>query len=189
MTIAHRSSQAPSVVPIGGTTVRTDRQRLVMVGAGMPWHAKPLAELYRRLLPRTIWLRYGAPWRELPEPIVQSELRRVLGGDPQLSVTLVASAESGEAVGVAELVQQASERAVAELALLVRDDYQREGLGLALGRMLHAIAQARGVRQLRVYTLAENVAIVRLVRRLGAPYSAETRHGQMTIHIPIGQGL
>ncbi len=109
----------------------------------------------------------------------------MLGGDPQLSAALVASNQGGEAVGVAELVQAAGDRSVAELALLVRDDYQREGLGLALGRMLHAIAQARGVRQLRIYTLPENVAIVRLVRRLGARYNVETRQGQLTIHINL----
>lgn len=184
MTIAHIAGLAPSAAT-DGASVLTNRQRLVFVSAGMPWHAEPLAELYRRLAPRTIWLRYGAPWRELPEPVVQGELRRVLGGDPQLSAALVASNQGGEAVGVAELVQAAGDRSVAELALLVRDDYQREGLGLALGRMLHAIAQARGVRQLRIYTLPENVAIVRLVRRLGARYNVETRQGQLTIHINL----
>lgn len=185
MTSAYRAAQATGAQVLGSATLMTDRRRLVVVAQAAPWQAEPLKEMYRRLTPRTIWLRYGAPWRELPEPVIQGELRRVLAGDPQLSATLVASAEQGAAVAVAELVQSPGERAVAELALLVRDDYQREGLGLALGRMLHAIAQARGVRQLRIYTLAENVAIVRLVRRLGARYSCETRQGQMTLLIPL----
>jgi hypothetical protein len=51
--------------------------------------------------------------------------------------------------------------------------------------MLYEIALTRGVRLLRAYLLAENVAIVRLIRGMGVRYSAETRRGETTILIPV----
>jgi GNAT superfamily N-acetyltransferase len=143
--------------------------------------------MYRRLSERTIGLRYGAPRPHLPEEIIRSEMARMLDADPRLTTTLIGTVGGSgarSAVAVAELVQSAADDS-AEIALLVRDDFQREGLGRALGRMLYEIALTRGVRLLRAYLLAENVAIVRLIRGMGVRYSAETRRGETTILIPV----
>ena len=49
------------------------------------------------------------------------------------------------------------------------------------------VASARGVRWLRAYTLAENQAVMRLIRSLGVPYTAETRRGETTVLLTLRQ--
>ena len=167
-------------------TVTTDRQRSVVIRPGVALDADMLTRMYQRLSARTIRLRYGAPWPQLPEAVLHSELARMLEGDREHVATLIGTIGAGsDAVSVAELVQSASDRTVGEIALLVRDDYQREGLGRALCRMIYDVARARGVRLLRLYLQAENVAIMRLIRGMGVRYSAERSRGEITVEIPV----
>lgn len=56
----------------------------------------------------------------------------------------------------------------AELALVVAEPWRRVGLGSALTRALVRSARAGGVRRLYGDALAENVAILRLLRSFGA---------------------
>jgi GNAT superfamily N-acetyltransferase len=179
---------ARNLFPNGCTTVTTNKQRAVSVRPGARLDADLLAQMYRRLSERTIELRYGAPRPRLPEEVIRAEMARMFDADPRLATTLIGTVGgfgSRSAVAVAELVQSAADRSSAEIALLVRDDFQREGLGRALAKMLYDIALLRGVRLLRAYLLAENVAIVRLLRGMGMRYSAETRRGETTILIPL----
>ena len=189
MTIAHMAPQiARGLFQSGSAVVTTQKQREVFIRPGAALDAEMLGRMYRHLSARTIRLRYGAPWPQLPEAVLQSEMARILGGDRRLVTTLIGTIGTGassSAVSVAELVQSPSDRTTAEIALLVRDDYQREGLGRALGRMIYDVAQARGVRLLRFYLQAENVAIMRLIRGMGVRYSAETSHGETTIELSI----
>jgi len=191
MTIAHFTPQLTrSLFDNGSVTVTTNKQRAVMVRPGAALDAALVSQMYRGLSQRSIRLRYGAPWQQLPEELIRDEMARILDGDPRLTATLIGTIEVGaasSAVSVAELVQSPSERATAEVALLVRDDYQREGLGRMLGRMIYDVALARGVRLLRIYLQAENVPIMRLIRGLSTRYSAETRRGETTVLIPVGE--
>jgi GNAT superfamily N-acetyltransferase len=191
MTIAHFTPQLTrSLFDNGSVTVTTNKQRAVMVRPGAALDAALVSQMYRGLSQRSIRLRYGAPWQQLPEELIRDEMARILDGDPRLTATLIGTIEVGaasSAVSVAELVQSPSERATAEVALLVRDDYQREGLGRMLGRMIYDVALARGVRLLRIYLQAENVPIMRLIRGLSMRYSAETRRGETTVLIPVGE--
>jgi GNAT superfamily N-acetyltransferase len=169
-------------------TVTTQKQREVFIRPGVALDAEMLGRMYHHLSARTLRLRYGAPWPQLPEAVLQSEMARILDGDRRLVTTLIGTIGTGascSAVSVAELVQSPSDRTVAEIALLVRDDYQREGLGRTLGRMIVDIARARGVRLLRLYLQAENIAIMRLIRGMGVPYSAERSRGEIMVEIPV----
>lgn len=170
-----------------GVTVTTNKQRNVTIRPGGLLDAELLAQMYRRLSARTINLRYGAPRPQLPEEVIQSELARILGGQRQLTTTLIGTTAEGvgDAVAVAELVQSPDDQRLAEMALLVSDDYQREGLGRALSRQLYQEARSRGVRLLRAYVMAENVAMMRLIRSTGARYSAEARRGVIEVEIAI----
>ena len=171
MTIAHVTPRlACGLFDTGYVTVTTDKQRAILVRPGVAHDAEMLGRMYRHLSARTIRLRYGAPWQRLPEELIHGEMARILDGDPRLVTTLIGTIGAGaasSAVSVAELVQSPSDRTTAEIALLVHDDYQREGIGRTLGRMIHDIARARGVRLLRLYLQAENVAIIRLIRGHG----------------------
>ena len=54
---------------------------------------------------------------------------------------------------------------VAEVALVVQDDWQGKGLGRLLLRALLTAAQARGIHQFRAYVLADNFRMLGLLSR------------------------
>ncbi|MFN8500804.1 N-acetyltransferase family protein [Kouleothrix sp.] len=171
---------------LGGQRLATSRQREITVRYGAPADADMLVSMYRQLSERTIRLRFGGPRPALADAALRDEMAGVLAG----CVALVGTAGvrgQRSAVALAQLVQLPHEPASAEVALVVRDDYQREGIGRMLGRMLGDVASARGVRWLRAYTLAENQAVMRLIRSLGVPYTAETRRGETTVLLTLRQ--
>ena len=86
---------------------------------------------------------------------------------------------------MAELVRDTSSTAGAEIALVVADAYQRQGIGSALCAYLLAAARRHGVAALHATALAENTAVRRMVAQSAAPYSAETRQGMTTIQIDL----
>lgn len=58
-----------------------------------------------------------------------------------------------------------ADRGVAEVALLVADEYQGRGFGTMLADHLYGHAAARGVRRLELTVLARNRRIAKLFRR------------------------
>jgi GNAT superfamily N-acetyltransferase len=181
--------QAPHGLPAHGSiTITTDKQRRVVVRQGGQADAELVWDMHCRLSERTIYLRYGAPKQLFPEPALRSQMARMLKDDPRLGTTLIGTVEENgvsRAVSLVQLVHAPEDSTVAEVAIVVRDDYQREGLGRALGRLLAQVAATRGVQTLRIYTLAENKPIMRLIRSLGVPYQAETRHGETTVTLAV----
>jgi len=171
-----------------GITLTTDRQRAVLVRQGGAEDVELIWDMHSQLSERSIRLRYGAPKHLYPVPFLRDQMRQMLSGGASVVATLVASVEDGRsraAVSLVQLVHDAADRSTAEVAIVIRDDYQREGLGRALIRLIRLVAQARGVQRLRINTLAENQAVMKLVRSFGTPYTAETRRGETTIMVPI----
>jgi GNAT superfamily N-acetyltransferase len=182
----------PHLLGNGGVTIRTNRQREVVVRQGAVADTNILLDMHQRLSDRTIRLRYGAPKHAFSDAMIEAQMARMLSIDPQLAATLIGTVEesgASHAVSVVQLVQSPADPTTAEIAIMVRDDYQGEGLGRALTRLIPQLARARGVRTLRIDTLAENVAVMRLLRGMGAPYTASTRRGETTVVMRLGEPL
>ena len=118
-------------------------------------------------------LRAGA--RMMIANLVDLIGERVTQREPRLGIALVATAsERGQVrvVALAELAHDPAAPTAAELAVLVRDDAQRQGVGTGLLRLLIALAGGRGVRRLRATLQADNWAARQLLRKLarGLPY-------------------
>jgi GNAT superfamily N-acetyltransferase len=97
-----------------------------------------------------------------------ARLRRLL--EPAGGVTLLAvhhEPRSGEEQVVA-MATLTTEGDLGEVALLVEDTWQRRGLGTALLRRLRTFAETAGVAALIAHTAADNAAMLRTLRRLGA---------------------
>jgi GNAT superfamily N-acetyltransferase len=118
-----------------------------------------LAEMLSRCTGATRSLRFLAPLRSFPEPY----LTEALSGQPE-HFALVAATP-------AAVVALASCRAVAggtaELAILVEDARQRQGIGARLLKSLIEHADRSGLRTLRASLLAEQEWIVRSLRAYG----------------------
>jgi GNAT superfamily N-acetyltransferase len=128
--------------------------------------------LLMRLSEHTCWLRYSRPC--LAVAAVQCEIERMLRRDQAGVLALVATMRRGsseEAVALAELMSTDGE--IAEVAIVVRDDYQGQGLGRALMYQIVRQAISQGLRTLRFDICRENTAMQCLVHGLGLPYRGE----------------
>jgi N-acetylglutamate synthase-like GNAT family acetyltransferase len=93
--------------------------------------------------------------------------------------------EEGEERAVALIQIVRVKETVAEVAAVVRDDYQNDGVGRALCWLAAQTAAARGIRTLQILTQAENRMVRWLVRSLGAAYTAELRQGELTMTVQL----
>lgn len=167
---------------------RTLRGQLVAVRQAMEADTSLLAEMLCRLSERALHLRYMRSGSFSAEAI-WNEAVRMTQGPPLDHTTLVATIrpnENGEAVAVAELVRNQHNLTIGEIALVVRDDKQQQGIGSFLLWRLIRRAQRSGITSLSASMLAENSAMLRLICALGLPYTATTRYGEteMLIQVP-----
>jgi GNAT superfamily N-acetyltransferase len=85
----------------------------------------------------------------------------------------------GKCVGVARFVRTPEDWTVAEIALVVADAYQRLGIGRLLLQRLLAAAAVRGVRRVQFYSLADNDALRRLIKRVAETATLHSEGGVM----------
>jgi GNAT superfamily N-acetyltransferase len=123
-----------------------------------------LVAAVERLSPRSARLRFLAPKNRL----TSAEQRYLTEIDFVNHYALVAiqADDPRPLVGVGRWVRDADDPQAAEIALLVSDRFQRQGLGIALGGALKDAARARGIRRFTGVTLTENEAALRLLAHL-----------------------
>jgi protein lysine acetyltransferase len=123
-----------------------------------------LAAAVERLSPRSARMRFLAPKTRLTTA-EQRYLTEIDFIDHYALVAIQAN-DPRPLVGVGRWVRDTDDPQAAEIALLVSDRFQRQGLGIALGKALKDAARARGIRRFTGVTLAENEAALRLLAHL-----------------------
>ena len=98
-------------------------------------------------------------------------------------VALVAVAGAGRGAIVAGGRYVVARPGSAELAFMVGDDHQGQGLGAALMRHLAAIARGAGLKEFVAEVLAENGPMLRVFERSGLPLT--TRRDGTVIHVTL----
>jgi acyl-CoA hydrolase/GNAT superfamily N-acetyltransferase len=132
-----------------------------------------LKELLYRLTDESTYRRYLGYRRVHPH----AELQKVVDLDYEHHMELVAVLPStGEIVAMAgyELDPATS---MAELAFLVRDDWQHRGLGTLLMRRMAEIGRARGLAGFTADVLADNTAMLRVFERSGLEFKGKLDGG------------
>lgn len=140
-----------------------------------------VVDLHERCSARSRNRRYhGGASRLAP-----ARMRRLL--EPARGVTLLATptASPSPVAPVVAMANLLGEGDTAEVALLVRDDWQRRGLGSALLRRLVGQAEQRGYAALDLHIQAENTPMLRAVRRLGRPSAADRDGSLLTLTVPL----
>jgi acetyltransferase len=131
-------------------------------------------DLYDHLSPRTRYLRFFSQMPVLPESVV----RLLTCGDYRRRLSLVAELETPDG---AEVVALGSFAAIdehrAEVGLVVRDEWQRQGIGVALAERVMVAAQARGFDRFVAHTLWDNQVLRKLLRHVGDIVSSTTSYG------------
>lgn len=128
-----------------------------------------------RLSPDSVHRRFFSP----KSGFSGSELRYLTEVDGRDHVALVAvlAAEPGTIVASGRWVRDPDDRAVAEMAIVVADGVQGQGLGTILGRALADAARDRGVTRFTAVMLADNEAALRLFRSISEHLDHRVRGG------------
>jgi len=134
----------------------------------------PIRELYDHLSPRTRYLRFFLPMPALPEPLLNS----LACTDYHRRLALLAEASTVDGHIVVGLGNYgATEDGTVEVGLVVRDKWQKQGIGTALATKLLQAAEARGFNRFVANVLWENVAARRLLKHVAVVVSTKTQHG------------
>jgi RimJ/RimL family protein N-acetyltransferase len=133
----------------------------------------PIRDLYARLSPRTRYLRFFSPMPMLPESV----LRLLSCIDYRQGVALVAEDEDKDHLVIAVGSVGAVDGDVAEIAVVVEDGWQRQGVGSVLIAKLLQAAEDRGFHRFVASMLAENAVIRTLLHRFGKVIASTTCDG------------
>jgi AcrR family transcriptional regulator/RimJ/RimL family protein N-acetyltransferase len=155
------------VEPVKGGTV--------WIRLAHPEDAEAVGAMHRRCSDRTLYLRYvsSGDWPEM-------QLRRLSGGHS--GATLVAIGDDGTIIGLGNVFpQRPNDNDIAEIAVLVEDSHQGEGVGTALLRRQLQVAQQMGFSAVVAMVLTENGAMTRMLQRTGLDWTTTVEAGSATM--------
>jgi GNAT superfamily N-acetyltransferase len=149
-----------------GVDLRLSNGTDVVIRPIRPGDKALLAAAVARLSPRTARMRFLAPKNRL----TSAELRYLTEIDYVDHYALVAVRADDPLclAGVGRWVRDADQPDAAEIAILVADELQGQGLGIALGEALSDAARARGIARFTGIALTENTAAHRLFAHLSS---------------------
>ncbi len=153
--------------------------------------AAMLVELFHNLSSESKRLRFHLYTTKLPEDVIWREAANLSNLDLTCRMAVVGTiaAESGreEAVGVARFARQSVEDTEAEVAIVVRDDFQRKGLGRHLLRVLADQARALGITHFTGWIMANNIRLMKLIKSMEEikDVESDSRHGETKIRVPL----
>jgi acetyltransferase len=128
-----------------------------------------VVDFHRALSERSVYLRYAGTVA-YSERVAHARLARICFIDYDREMALVAEYvhEDGKAslIGIGRLTQLPGTKD-GEFALLIRDDFQGQGLGTELLRRLVQVGQREGLERIVADILARNTPMQRMARRLG----------------------
>ncbi len=150
--------------------------------------APRLQALHRRLSPDSIYHRFLDPRRELPE----EQARRLAAVDYRLRMAFVASLDAeGEerVIGVARYdATRHPEGKEAEVAVVVEDAYQGQGLGSALLSLLAQYALQKGIEAFLATVHVQNRPILHMIQRSGLPHEKRLEQAVWEVRIRLPKG-
>ena len=126
-----------------------------------PTDGDRLRKFFYSLSPQTVYRRFLSPVAR-PDQLERLHLLEVDGSQRQALVAVV----DGDIVGVARYARDQKRPELAELAVVVADAWQGQGIGTRLLAALADAATRTGVEGFAVLTLPDNQAALRLLRRL-----------------------
>jgi RimJ/RimL family protein N-acetyltransferase len=134
-----------------------------------------LLAAFERLSPESARLRFLAPKTRL----TSAELRYLteIDGADHVAIVAVLAHRPRVIVGVGRFVRDAADPEAAEVAVVIGDPWQHEGLGRHMGLVLADLARANGIRRFTASLLSDNVAAHRLFARISHHLHYEHHHG------------
>jgi acetyltransferase len=148
--------------------------RRIRIRALRQFEEESFHDLFNHLSSRTRYLRFLSRMPTLPDSLART-LARV---DYRRQLALVAEHDNPigtEILGLASFGALDDSRV--EVGLVIRDDWQRQRLGTELADRILGAAEARGFHQFVANSSSDNIAIQKLLRRLGRIVSTKMSGG------------
>jgi RimJ/RimL family protein N-acetyltransferase len=140
---------------------------------------EPLRRLFFRLSPATVYRRFHSPIVR-PE---QAHPERLLDVDHHDREAVVAVVD-GEIVGVARYASWPG-TSTADLAVVVADDWQKQGIALRMLSALAELAPSAGITSFKATVQGDNRAALGLLRRFDPSAKAIFSQGSCEFTLPI----
>ena len=129
-----------------------------------------MVKFHERLSEQSVYLRYFRSF-QLDQRVEHERLTRICYVDYDRSLALVVehtNPETGEAeILAAGRLTRLQNPEEAEFAMLVRDDFQRRGVGTALLDHLLKFGRDEGIKRVVAYMLPENRGMIHISEKLG----------------------
>jgi GNAT superfamily N-acetyltransferase len=138
-----------------------------------------LLRFHGHLSPDSIYTRYFSFHPEL-SPVEVEHLTHVDYHD-RLALVI----EDGEELVAVARYERYPGTSEAEVAFVVRDDYQRRGLGGRLLASLATAARSRGVTVFRAETLCRNVDMMAVFHHSGIPMTSSISAGEISVRLSL----
>ena len=172
---------------IPSTLILAD-DRSVTIREIRPSDASLLVEMFHQLSERSKRLRFHAYTGRLPHERIWREAVALSDLDPERQAALVAvhrDASGEHIVGVARFARATADAVKAEAAVIVRDDFQRQGLGTYLLTLLVPLGRSMGIEKLYAWVMAENRHMLELLQKTHLPIHFENQAGEMFISVSL----
>lgn len=140
-------------------------------------------EFVRGLSPESRRKRFFGPVRELSP--AQLERMTRFNGSTGFGLVVVIEESPPRIVGIAQHAMP--EPPDAELAVVVADDWQRQGIGEVLVRILLAHAARAGIAAMHGFVAVANQPMLALASKLGFVFEEDTDPGLVRIEKPLGR--
>jgi acetyltransferase len=148
-----------------------------------------MVEFHKTLSERTVYLRYFSSL-SLRRRVDHERLLRICFGGYDREMVLVAegktSAGERRILGVGRLNKLRSDNNEAEVAVLVSDAYQQQGVGTALLDRCIEVAREEKLRHLVAELLRDNVGMEKLFRRFGFSFRTHGTSDSVTASLELG---
>jgi GNAT superfamily N-acetyltransferase len=139
-----------------------------------------LVDLVQRLSRETRYQRFHASAEQVPMEEIQRQLPSYLDVDGVNSAALMALVrEEGEerAIAVARFRRRPGQKE-AEAAVVVRDDWHRQGIGSQLMLQLMNAARSVGIERFTAMIQTGNRAVHAMISAVGVPYDSHMDRGE-----------
>jgi AcrR family transcriptional regulator/RimJ/RimL family protein N-acetyltransferase len=153
----------------------------VWIRLAHPEDAEAVGAMHRRCSDRTLYLRYvsSGDWHEI-------QMRRLSGGHS--GATLVAIGDDGTVIGLGNVFpERPDDNITAEVAVLIEDARQGQGVGTALLRRQLKLAERLGFGEVMAVVLADNGSMRRMLERTGLDWTTRVEDGSATMRAPLAR--
>jgi RimJ/RimL family protein N-acetyltransferase len=156
-----------------------------------PDDADRLIEFFHRLSPESRWRRFHTNVEHVSDELVRNHAQEFVNIDNRTLVGAVIAVyeddEGEHIVGSARLARPNDDPTApeAEAAIVVRDDYQGQGVGQELLRRLVLLAKQMQVKTILAIFQQDNEGAIRLFRELNLPSVIRHRHGETEMRIEV----